>query len=157
MRRSLNGLLMCMLALIALPVLAVPLLAQTGEIVVPDNAPLWMTLLAAAFPVIAGLLANLAMDGLRVLIPQLDKAGTVVLRIVSILMAIFTGWVASKFGAHIDPDLHNITAGSLITLFTILAQQGIFKAKADKVAALQGEPTVTQRRLGVMPASARRS
>lgn len=140
-----------------LMVLAVPPLLAQGGIVLPENAPLWMVLLAAIFPIGAGWLANLAMDGLRVLIPKLDAGSSVVKQIVAVLVALGVGFLATKFGATLDPDLHNWQATSLVELFTILAQQGIFKAKSDKLAAAQGEPTLTQRRMGVTVLNARKS
>lgn len=119
------------------------------QITVPTNAPFWMTLLAAVLTPALGWLANLAMDGLRVVIPKLDAASEIVKRVVAVLVALGVSALAVKFGTTLDPDFHNWTVDGLLALFTTLAQQGIFKAKSDKIAAMQGTPTLTQRRTGI--------
>lgn len=114
------------------------ILSLLQALVVPDGAPAWLVLLVTLFPIAAGWLSNLVMDGLKQLIAKLDVAPTVVKQIASVLVAMAVGFISTKLGAVIDPDLHNWTAASVNMLFTVLAQQGIYRWKAANQAAKMG-------------------
>lgn len=119
------------------------------QLVVPESAPWWVGLLAIIFPIASGWLSTLVMDGVKQLVAKLDTASVVVKQIVSVLIALGVSWLAAKFGATIDPDLHSWTAAGLNALFTVLAQQGLYKWKSDNVAAKQGIATLSQQRNGL--------
>lgn len=121
------------------------------QVVVPAGSPAWMTILALAIPILAGWLSNLAMDGLKQLIAKLDTSSTVVKQLVSIVVALLVGLATAKLGATLDPDLHNWTADGLAALLTLLAQQGIFRAKTNANLAKQGSATLEQRAAGAQP------
>jgi hypothetical protein len=113
------------------------------DVVVPTVNPL-VAVLALIIPIVAGWLANLAMDGLKQLIPHIDALPDVVKKVLAVVVSFLVGLAASKFGVVIDPDFHLWTAAGLTTLITVLVQQGIFRWKANNQLAAQGAATKEQ-------------
>lgn len=121
------------------------------QVVVPESLSTWAVLLGLILPIAAGWLANLATDGLKQLIPKLDAAPTVVKQILSVLIAVVVGWVNGRVGSALSGDVHEWTVEALSMVFTVLAQQGIFRWKTNANLARQGAATLEQQADGLAP------
>ena len=118
------------------------------QVVIPATIPTWLVILGALVPIVAGWLANLAMDGVKQLIPKLDAAPTIVKQVLAVVIAALIGWLNAKLGTSLADDPHTWTAAAFSVVFTVLAQQGIYRWKANNQAAAQGNATKEQQATG---------
>lgn len=118
---------------------------------VPANAPWWLGLAVTLFPIASGYLSKFLADGLKQILVPYDKAPSVVKSIVSILIGLVVGYLASKLAVPLDGDLHTWQAGTMGAILTALAQAGIYRVTKNKMLATQAKATMEQQRAMTNP------
>jgi hypothetical protein len=127
-------------ALLALTFLSSPalLLAQSAD---EPTTPVGALAYAALLPVV-GWIAGKLYDGLKTVIPALDKAPAIVHQVLAPLLQFAFGWVSAATGAAVLTGLDAIDAGWIGGILTTLLAAGIkrwekSKAPADATVVLE--------------------